>query len=631
MMNNLCGSRTHFAVVVLCLALSFALGVSNLKSSPMAIDEPWSARNISKSRFDPPYSISETIEIALRGDVHAPGYFILLNIWGRLSSLDLFSYRLLSVYFGLFAVALTYRLALLAGDADTAIDAALLSACLAFVVYYTYHTRMYSLMTLMSVWVAWCYWKIVSAAGPVPRRYWIAFILVSVATMWVHAFDVFMLVAVGIYHLFFAPKNRRWLHICLAAMAAGLLLALWLPYNTQAFAARIVPSSDTLSPVDSMLAFASIYTNGLPLLVPVVAIAAALNYRRLSQSQIYIMILAVTIALLMLVANEFAPVVVARRIRYTIVIALPLCCALAIGLNLIPAWRYFRIPFMLLWVAAFAAYSRSDEMLLYTNWLDLDQHKVPHYQDVFYEAEVVTSGTDVIVSFHPDTPIPSRYLGYYGKVPGKVQGLIHIWTNDVGEAEMKSLDPKLASLDNMASWRFPAWLVYNPQQTDLSSIPAYTDGFAKHYHACGRYVEKPLSVVERYAPKDVPCALITAAAPLAIQYDNGTELGNIIYKLETDSLQVHTWWTRTDFGVFKYTLQVFAADGTKAGPQTDDLIGNSGFYMQRLDISSLTAGEYVLKLIVYERASLKSQPGLVTEPSRQFQRDVEVARFIIGD
>lgn len=628
-MNSMSRSRTHFAVVLLCLALTYALGVSNLKSSPMAIDEPWSARNISKSRFDPPYSIPETIEISLRGDVHAPGYFILLNIWGRLTGQDLFNSRLLSVFFGLIAVALTYRLALLAGD-DTAIDAALFAAGLAIVVYYTYHVRMYSLMTLMSVWVAWCYWRVIAAAGPVPRRYWIAFILASVASIWVHAFGAIVLGALGVYHLLFAPKDRRWLLTCLAAMAASLLLLLWLPFNTQELAARAVPTSSTLSFVDSILAFASVYTNGLPLLVPVVAIAVALYYKRLNRSQQYILILVITMILLTLLGNEFAPLVIARRIRYTIVIALPLCCALAIGLNLLPGWRYFRIPFLILWIAALAAYSRSEEMLLYTNWLNLDQHKAPHYQDVFYEPAVVTYGSDYIVSFHPDTPIPERYLGYYGRDPGEVKGLIHIWTNGQGAAEIQVLDRSYSTVDSMDAWRFPVWLVYNPQQTDLKSIPAYTDGFTKHYQACGRYVDKPLSVVERYAPIDVPCALITAAAPLAIQYGEGAELGNIIYALETDSLQVHAWWTRTDFGVFNYTLQVFAADGTKAGSQTDAIIGDTGFYMQQLDISSLPAGEYVLKLIVYERASLKSQPGLVKAASRQFQRDIEVGRFTIG-
>ena len=47
--------------------------------------------------------------------------------------------------------------------------------------------------------------------------------------------------------------------------------------------------------------------------------------------------------------------------------------------------------FLILWIGAFAVYSRTDEMLLYTNWLTQNQHKMPHYQDLLYEPAIVTT------------------------------------------------------------------------------------------------------------------------------------------------------------------------------------------------------------------------------------------------
>ena len=631
MIDKLRQSRTHFAIVVLCLVLSYTLGVSNIKSSPIAVDEPRTAGHLSASRFHPPYSIPETVRSVINSNVHVPGYFVLMNIWIRLAGQDVFSLRMLSVYFGLIALALAYRLALETGSADTAIDAALLAACLAFVAYYTYNIRMYSLLAMLSVWVAWSYWKITSVAGAVPRRYWIAYMSASVAILWVHYYGAILLAAVGVYHLFFAPKDRRWLQTSLASIAAVLLLVPWLPLNASGLSVRIVVTDDALSLMESIYALASAYTNGLPVIALVAAIAAARHFGRLSKSQKYILILAGAIFLLMIAANEFAPVVVARRLRYTIILALPGACALAIGLNLIPGWRHFRLPFLILWIAAFAFYARSEELLAYSNWLNLDQHKVPHYQDVFYEEAVVTYGSDYIVSFHPDTPIPERYLGYYGRDPGEVKGLIHIWTNGQGAAEIQVLDRRYSTVDSMDAWRFPVWLVYNPEQTDLRKIPAYSDAFARHYQSCGRYVEKPLSVVERYAPLDVPCALLAAADPLAIRYGSDTELSNIVFKLEDNTLNVYSWWTRTEFGDYKYALQIFDQGGTKMAPQSDDIIGNVGFYLRRLDISSLPAGEFVLKLVVYERKTFESQPGLVVGPQTHVQRDIEVGRFTIGE
>ncbi len=624
-------SRNHFAVVVLCLVLSYTLGLSNIKSSPIAVDEPWTLRHLSISRFDQPYSIPETIESVINSNVHVPGYFVLMNIWIRLAGQDMFSTRMLSLYFSLLAVAFTYRLALQTGGADTAFDAAFLAACLAFLVYYSYNIRMYSLLAMLTVWVAWSYWKIASAAGLAQRRYWFAYVSACAAILWVHYYGAIMLAALGAYHLILAPKDRRWLHISLASFAAVLLIVPWLPMNALGLTNRIGEASKALSLTESVVALASVYTNGLPFVALVAGIAATLNFRRLNQPQKYILFLAGAISLLMLAANEFAPVVVAWRLRYTIILALPAVCALAIGLNLLPAWRFLRIPLLILWIAAFAVYTRSDELLVYTNWFKLNQQKVPHYQDLFYEPAVVTNGTDYIVSFHPDSPIPERYLGYYGRVPGKVKGLIHIWTNSQGGAEIQVLDQAYSSLDSMDAWRFPVWLVYNPEQTDLAKIPAYADAFARHYQFCGRYIEKPLSVIERYAPANVPCALLTAADPLAIQYGSDTELSNLLFELDDDALNVHSWWTRTDFGVYKYSLQIIDQDGTKIAPQSDDIIGNHGFYLQRLDISSLPPGEFALKLIVYERKTLKSQPGLLVGPQTHFQRDIEVGRFTIGE
>ncbi|MCY3798574.1 MAG: glycosyltransferase family 39 protein [Chloroflexi bacterium] len=630
-MNELRRTKAHFAVIAFCLALTYVLGLSNLKSFPIVGAEYNSTLHLSATRFGPTYSLPETVDTVVSDKVHSPGYVVLLNLWNRLAGRDLFALRLFSVYFGLFGVAITYRLALLTGSADIAIDAALLAASLAFAVYFTYTVRMYGLLAMLSVSVAWCYWKVTSMARPVPLRYWIAFIAASSAILWVHYLGLIALAAVGLYHLAFARKDRRWLQTCLALIAAVLLFAPWLPVLIAGIAAKSTPDSNALSSVDSVLAMASIYTNGLPFIAPVVGLAAALNYRRLGQAQKYILILACAIVLLLLAANEFTTLLYARRIRYTIIFALPWACALAIGLNLLPAWRLIRIPFLILWIAGFAAYSSTDDLLLYTNWLTQDQHKMPHYQDLLYEPAVVTNESDFIVSFHPDTSLTWQIPDYYNQIPGKWAGLIHIWTAPDGIPAFKSSVPELGSVSSMASWRFPVWLIYNPQETDLGSIPAYAEGFANHYRSCGRFVEKPSSVIERYAPVDVSCALLTSADPLAINYDNGTALANIHFELDADTLYVYSWWSRTDFGKYTYTLQVFDSEGAKAAPQTDNLIGDSGLYSLSLDVSSLSAGEYVVRQIVYDTISFKSQPGQVAGSQTQFQREVEVGRFTIGD
>ena len=427
-------SWRHFALLLLCLALSFAIGVTSLKQSP-ATHEDWdSIKHLSTSQSGPVNSFADTIDSVInktRLD-HAPGYFLLLNLWSRLTGLDLFTLRLFSVFIGLFALVFTYRLALLTGKRDMALDAALLASFIAFAVYYSQIARMYSLLPTLAAAVLWSYWKIGSRAGAVPRRLWAAFILASAAILWTHYFGAIVMAAVGVYHLLFAPRDGRWLRIWLATIGAGLLFAPWLPTFFEGVSMRAVPASDSLSFLDAALAMASIYTNGLSWIVPVIGIVLAASLRRLNRPQRYILIVASAIALLMLFGNEVAPLLIARRLRYTLILALPWACALAIGLNCVPRWQTFRIPGLALWIAAFVAYANSGSLLLYTNASTLNLRQTPHYQDLIYEPGLDFETSDYIVSFHPDAKVVASVYDYYDGFHGRWAGLIHISTSSDG-------------------------------------------------------------------------------------------------------------------------------------------------------------------------------------------------------
>ena len=219
--------RGRFAAAILCLALSFALGVSQLKSHPIVLEEWDSIKHLAATQAGPTNSIAETIKSTIEktGDAnHAPGYYVLLNVWGRLAGINLVSLRLLSVFTSLLALALTYRLARLAGGQETALDAALLATFTAFAAYYSYTARMYSLLALLSVWVVWSYWQVAHADGAVARSRWLAFIVSAAAILWTHYLGTIVLLAVGFYHVFFAPKQRRWLEVSLAAGGARCCL-----------------------------------------------------------------------------------------------------------------------------------------------------------------------------------------------------------------------------------------------------------------------------------------------------------------------------------------------------------------------------------------------------------------------
>ena len=151
-----------------------------------------------------------------------------------------------------------------------------------------------------------------------------------------NTFGIFVLAAIGIYHLILAPKNRRWFSICLAMIAAGILFSPWMPVVTDALAIRSVPEYDGLPFLETVQAILSIYSNGLVVPVFLVGAVVVLKHKQLDRSQRYILIITCLITILMLLSNEISPLLIARRIRYTIILVFPLASAMAIGLRMLP-------------------------------------------------------------------------------------------------------------------------------------------------------------------------------------------------------------------------------------------------------------------------------------------------------
>ena len=630
-MNRRDRSYTHFLVVAACLCFVYLIGVTNLKSDPIKSFSEWnSLRHVSISPLERPNSIPEILaSVEKYSSQHGPLYFLLMRIWQDLVGPDLLTYRLLSVFFGLLTLAIVYRLALITRDRDTALDAALFAAFHAFSIYFIHEARMYSLLPMLVALVVLMYWKVVSSAGHVRWWQWIALALSSAAIIYVHYFGIVVLGAIGLYHLLLVPKNKCWLGVCLAMLAAGALFLPWLPVALDGLTTMNVTSGDNLSLIASVFAMSSIYTNGLPLLVPVVVAAILFNVKQLGRSQKYVLFLSAAMFLLMLVANEFSPVIIARRIRYTIVLAIPWTCTVAIGLSLLPWWRLLRLPILIVWIVSFFVYTGSDELSLYTNEKNKMTREVAHYEDFVYQTGMVPRPGEPILSFHPFANLHWVIQEFYTANLPQWKDLVHIHYDDQGELEIESEYSRNMMLAELEAEYLAFWVIHNPQRIDMLTMEVYRDWFLERFQLCKRYLETEDSIIEYYVAAIIPCELLVDDNPFTVSYDNGTELGNIVHEMDSDVLKVYMWWDRTHYADYSLTLQIFNRDGTKVQPQVDAVINGSGLDTQTLDISSLPEGDYVVKLIVYDRLSLKSQSGVIVDGNEQFEREVEIIRFSV--
>ena len=229
-MNALDRKRGPLAIVIICLLVFYAAAVANLKRFPIGNDEYNSWNRILDSGTGAPYSLAQTVgDVTLESPQHGPAYFVALNIWRTLAGSELFTLRLLSVYFGLLALAVTYRLAAAVGDQDLGLTAFFIAIFLAYLLYYSHLARMYTLLPLTSGWLLWSYTRVMQRRRRPSRLAWLTLLLSAALILYIHYFGIMLLAALGLYHLAFAAKDRRWLEVSLLMVGAGLLFAPWLP------------------------------------------------------------------------------------------------------------------------------------------------------------------------------------------------------------------------------------------------------------------------------------------------------------------------------------------------------------------------------------------------------------------
>jgi len=619
-------NKQNRALLLLCFVFVFITGASNLKTAPASRAEVNTSKHIYNTRASPLFSLSDTVQtVADLAPDHVPLYHALLNYWAQVTGRDLFAMRLLSLYFGLLSLAVTYRLARACGSESSATDTVLCLAILAFFLYYTQITRLYALLVLSSATLLLFYWRVLTAGKRAAWSNWAGLFASSVAVIYTHLFGFILLSAIAAYHLLLAPKNRHWLHICLSIAAAGLCFLPWLPVTLSAIGGRKVPDSDALSLPQALEALSSIYSNGFPLLLVIAVAAILLRRKQLKPAQLYILSVAGACLLLMLLANALEPLLIARRIRYTLILVVPVCCALAVGLHLLPGWSRLRLPTLALWILLFFAYRDSESYLLYTNQLSLHYDTIPPYHVLQYHPDILPQASDFLLSMHPDKSIQyNRSLGFYGIKVGTWRSLIHIYYDESGLPVFESTDTRYVDLASMNRWHFPVWLVTNPQQTTLEALPAYTDHFLAHFHACSRYHETDDARIELYIRRPLPCELLEDPAPSALQYDNGTQLANILLQQKGDSLQVYLHWTHTIANAYAYSLQLFNTDGQKVA-QVDDVIGGDSLARQSIPVGHLSAGDYQAQFIVYDYNTQETQPGTIVADQRRFERAVPVS------
>ncbi len=216
--------KFEWAVVVLLLLICWALRLQRLDAQDVWWDE---ARNIEVATR-PLTQIAGAPEL----DIHPPLYFYGLNLWTRLLGTSAFSTRLFSVWFGLLATALTYRLARSLAPGWRGWLAGLLALSLAafspYALAEAQETRMYTLSWALLSAGTLALWQATRPQSKGPAwLWWSAFVLLAVASLLTHYATALILVMwVGwllVWALRSPDRSARLRTLVLVGLAALLL------------------------------------------------------------------------------------------------------------------------------------------------------------------------------------------------------------------------------------------------------------------------------------------------------------------------------------------------------------------------------------------------------------------------
>ena len=554
-----------------------------------------------------------------------PLYAIVLNQWGVLVGHDLAMARVFSIFCGLLSYAIIGRIAreYIAPLAGT--FAIIVLASNAFFNMYLVYARMYTLLVMLSALVIWLYLRIMQADRS-PRWYEVlAFSLAGAALLGTHAFGLLPCVALGLHHLLFADKDRRWL---LAALAAGAGLALvspWLLYffNTSAQLA-VAAFAEGAASVDSLLAtWIDVISNGSPWLFLLMVGGALLGWRNNLIAAKPALTLFACLVLSILLTAIIGQSINVEHVRYFLaaypIVALSFA---AIGAALFRFRRWLALLAADLWLATGLSYQES------ASWW----RTIMLRSQVFGDPPTQTlsrlalhSDIKPAVIGYPYDGFYPAYLNFVGKLGVgslPVTQHEHYFAQHDIDMHLANSPDEFRRLAQADSVRKPLlWYFHQADASDAAQVAVALSELQRlGYRQCGSARIGKATII-----RQLHWELLGCEAPVPYAEHQTGQLDYAFYVAGLDESEsrlqfIDQWRSRSDFDLseLRLSLQLLDEDWVNVAQLDLPLVHESTLRRFSIDIKHVAAGSYRLMAIVYnahtrERQAWQGNEGWVPE------------------
>ncbi len=549
-----------------------------------------------------PFSPLEVVEsVCQYSPKHTPLFFELLAGWGALVGWHHAVLRCLPLFFGLIAIAWTFRLGTDCIDRWTGLWAAAFLGLNVFWLDYLHEIRMYSLQVMLLMALAWHYFYIIRSGRRRRWHHWAGLSLGAAALLYTQPFSIFFLLALGSYHILFAKRNRVWMQAALAMIVAGALFLPWLPVTLHGLSSKFDTAYVATTLEQAIAIFVRFLSND-SLLVFLAALAAVAFRARKSDARQRLfpfLWLAIVVLLLLLIANEAVGLIPLRRSRYFFVTWSMWIMVMGWGLSwLRPRWI---APLILAaYLASGLALRRSDGYLEYQGTVGIVNAYPPlvEYVDALRDkAEAQDyvlgfSGTDFVNA--PGKRGKST-ADYYMETLLGIDGAF-VKHNLGAEALASDLPRKLDDHPFLL-------LTYNPLSPP--AILGQVDNYLRQsYRPCDIVIERSDLLVQRYVDKALNCN----RKYQPIHYENGIQIVDKFAEIREDDgmIRVVTGWEVDDQALldqYNVSIQVIGAGWQNVGQAPDRYLYHDvlKWYVVELPTADLAPGEYRVVVIVYDR------------------------------